>query len=77
MLKDYASSAIVPCADLDRAKAFYGETLGLPLIADHGNGFVFGTGTTKLTADKLFSGRGFRCSGVTAMDGCCGCTTEW
>jgi catechol 2,3-dioxygenase-like lactoylglutathione lyase family enzyme len=22
--------------------------LGLPLIADHGNGFVFGTGTTKL-----------------------------
>jgi catechol 2,3-dioxygenase-like lactoylglutathione lyase family enzyme len=48
MLEDYASSVIVPCADLVRAKAFYGETLGLPLIADHGNGFVFGTGATKL-----------------------------
>jgi len=48
MLKNYASSAIVPCTDLDRAKAFYGEILGLPLIADHGNGFVFATGETKL-----------------------------
>lgn len=48
MLKDYASSAIVPCTDLTRARAFYGEILGLPLNADHGNGFVFGTGATKL-----------------------------
>ena len=48
MLKDHASSAIVPCADLARAKAFYDEILGLPLIADHGSGFVFGTGATKL-----------------------------
>lgn len=48
MLKNYASSAIVPCTDLDRAKAFYGDVLGLPLIADHGNGFVFATGETKL-----------------------------
>ncbi|WP_066803053.1 VOC family protein [Sphingomonas asaccharolytica] len=48
MLKNYASSAIVPCTDLARAKAFYGDILGLPLIADHGNGFVFGTGETKL-----------------------------
>lgn len=48
MLKDYASSAIVPCTDLAKAKDFYGEILGLPLIADHGNGFVFGTGATKL-----------------------------
>ena len=48
MLRDYASAVIVPCADLARAKAFYGEMLGLPLIADHGNGFVFGTGNTKL-----------------------------
>lgn len=48
MLKNYASSVIVPCTDLARAKAFYGEILGLPLIADHGNGFVFGTGETKL-----------------------------
>jgi catechol 2,3-dioxygenase-like lactoylglutathione lyase family enzyme len=48
MLKNYASSAILPCTDLDRAKTFYGETLGLPLIADHGNGFVFATGDTKL-----------------------------
>lgn len=48
MLKDHASSAIVPCSDLARAKAFYGEVLGLPLIADHGVGFVFETGATKL-----------------------------
>ncbi|WP_066586726.1 VOC family protein [Sphingomonas pruni] len=48
MLKNHASSAIVPCADLARAKAFYGNILGLPLIDDHGNGFVFGTGETKL-----------------------------
>jgi catechol 2,3-dioxygenase-like lactoylglutathione lyase family enzyme len=48
MLKNYASSAIVPCTDLARAKAFYGEILSLPLIADHGNGFVFATGETKL-----------------------------
>jgi len=48
MLKNYGSSAIVPCTDLARAKAFYGDILGLPLIADHGNGFVFGTGETKL-----------------------------
>jgi catechol 2,3-dioxygenase-like lactoylglutathione lyase family enzyme len=48
MLKDHASSAIVPCADLARARAFYEGILGLPLIADHGNGFVFGTGATKL-----------------------------
>lgn len=48
MLKNYASSAIVPCTDLERTKAFYGDILGLPLIADHGNGFVFATGETKL-----------------------------
>jgi catechol 2,3-dioxygenase-like lactoylglutathione lyase family enzyme len=48
VLRDYASSAIVPCTDLAKAKAFYGAVLGLPLIADHGNGFVFATGATKL-----------------------------
>ncbi len=48
MLKNHASSAIMPCTDLTRARAFYGEILGLPLIADHGNGFVFATGPTKL-----------------------------
>lgn len=48
MLKDHASSAIVPCADLARAKNFYGGILGLPLVADHCNGFVFGTGATRL-----------------------------
>ena len=48
VLNDYASSAIVPCTNLARAKAFYGDILGLPLLADHGTGFVFGTGATKL-----------------------------
>lgn len=48
MFKDHASSAIIPCKDLAVARAFYAETLGLPLLADHGNGFVFGTGDTQL-----------------------------
>ena len=31
MLKDHDSSAILAVADLARARAFYGETLGLEL----------------------------------------------
>jgi catechol 2,3-dioxygenase-like lactoylglutathione lyase family enzyme len=48
MLKDHASSAIIPCKDVDRARAFYTEVLGLPLAADHGEVFLIRTGTTLL-----------------------------
>lgn len=48
MLKDHSSHAIVPCTDIARAKAFYIETLGLPLAADHGEVFLIRTGMTLL-----------------------------
>jgi len=48
MLKDHASSAILPCSDVARARAFYTETLGLPLAADHDDMFQLRTGTTLL-----------------------------
>lgn len=48
MLKDHSSHAIVPCSDIARAKAFYTETLGLPLAADHGEVFLIRTGVTLL-----------------------------
>src|SRR4051812_47006546 len=50
MLADHASSAIVAVADLERARAFYGGTLGLPL-ADQGPGedvLISRTGATRL-----------------------------
>ena len=50
MLKDHDSSAILAVADLDRARAFYGETLGLEL-ADEGDEqgvLVYRTGATRL-----------------------------
>src|SRR4051794_6804488 len=50
MLKDHASSAIVAVTDLARARAFYGETLGLEL-ADEGAAegvLIYRTGATRL-----------------------------
>lgn len=48
MLRDHPSHAIVPCRDIAAAKAFYTDTLGLPLAADHGDVFLVRTGTTLL-----------------------------
>jgi extradiol dioxygenase family protein len=54
MLKDKVtlgskpSSAIVAVSDLDRAKRFYGETLGLEAQRDAEDMLVFRTGPTKL-----------------------------
>lgn len=50
MLADHASSAIVAVADLDRARAFYGGTLGLPLVEEGpGEGvLIYRTGATRL-----------------------------
>jgi catechol 2,3-dioxygenase-like lactoylglutathione lyase family enzyme len=50
MLKDHDSSAIVAVADLARARAFYGDVLGLEL-ADEGKEegvLVYRTGATRL-----------------------------
>ena len=50
MLKDHDSSAILAVADLARARAYYGETLGLEL-ADEGDEegvLVYRTGATRL-----------------------------
>ena len=49
MLKAKNSSAIVAVSDIDRARAFYGETLGLNLSPDSaGDVAVFETGDTQL-----------------------------
>ncbi len=50
MLKDHDSSAILAVADLDRARAFYGETLGLePDEEGKEEGvLVYKTGATRL-----------------------------
>ena len=50
MLKDHDSSAIVAVGDLDRARAFYGDVLGLELEeqgAEEGV-LVYRTGATRL-----------------------------
>ena len=50
MLKDHDSSAIVAVADLERARAFYGGTLGLE-PADEGSKegvLIYETGSTRL-----------------------------
>ena len=50
MLKDHDSSAIVAVGDLDRARAFYGGTLGLALDEEgtEEDVLVYKTGATKL-----------------------------
>lgn len=49
MLKDKASSAIVAVSDIERARAFYQDTLGLDLVDDTEDGpLVFKTGATDL-----------------------------
>lgn len=52
MLKDRTSAAIVPCSDVDAARRFYTETLGLPLAADHGDVFTLATGASQLNVYK-------------------------
>ena len=48
MLKDMPSSAILAVSDIARARAFYGETLGLELIHETAEVLTFRTGATKL-----------------------------
>ncbi len=49
MLKDKSSSAIVAVSDIDRARRFYQDTLGLDVVDDSmGEVLVFRTGDTHL-----------------------------
>jgi len=49
MLKDKSSSAILAVDDIDRAKKFYRDTLGLPLEDEStGDVLTFRTGDTRL-----------------------------
>ena len=49
MLNDRSSSAIVAVSDMDRARGFYEETLGLKVVDDSmGEVLVFATGATHL-----------------------------
>ena len=50
MLKDHDSSAIVAVADLERARAFYSDLLGLDLAEEGGEEgvLVYRTGATRL-----------------------------
>lgn len=50
MLKDHDSSAIVAVSDLDRARSFYGDVLGLALAEEDAEGgvLVYRTGATRL-----------------------------
>jgi catechol 2,3-dioxygenase-like lactoylglutathione lyase family enzyme len=55
MLKDRNSSAIVAVRDIERARAFYQDTLGLTLVEGGGGGedvLGFRTGDTFLTVYK-------------------------
>jgi len=49
MLKDRDSSAIVAVSDIDRARAFYRDTLGLTLEDEAMGALSFRTGATRLT----------------------------
>lgn len=58
MLKHKTSSAIVAVSDLDRARRFYADTLGLELDGDGGEGVLtFRTGDTWLV---VYPSKGLR-----------------
>jgi len=44
MLANYPVNAILPTVDVERARAFYSGTLGLPLVDDTGEVLIFGAG---------------------------------
>ena len=46
MLKDNMLRPVLPALDLARAKRFYEETLGLPIVLETPDGIVFAVGST-------------------------------
>ncbi len=64
MLKDKSSSAIVAVSDIDRAKEFYRDTLGLELVDDMGDVLTFRTGDTRLVVYRSEFAGGNRANAV-------------
>lgn len=64
MLKDKTSSAIVGVSDLNRARAFYADMLGLELAASDEAMLSFKTGTSQLT---VYVSENFRPSTANAV----------
>ncbi|MGW7445206.1 VOC family protein [Kitasatospora sp. NPDC054795] len=56
MLGDAPLQAVIPAADLTRAKAFYTDTLGLKLAEESEEEFVCDTGGTQVTVYHTPSG---------------------
>ena len=53
MLADQQIAAFVATTQPERAKAFYGGTLGLPLVSDDPHALVFDNGATMLRVQKV------------------------
>ncbi|MCX4883006.1 VOC family protein [Streptomyces sp. NBC_00847] len=56
MLADTPLTAVIPAGDLERAKRFYGDTLGLKLIDDREGVVVFDSGGTRFSLYPTPSG---------------------
>jgi catechol 2,3-dioxygenase-like lactoylglutathione lyase family enzyme len=63
MLADKDSYSTIPVSDLARAKAFYGDTLGLPLDLDTEGGVMYRSGDTRFF---VYPSR-YKASGHTQM----------
>lgn len=59
MLKDSKVTANIPAADLERARRFYADTLGLTPTGDNPGGLVFttGAGTAFFVYETQFAGQ--------------------
>jgi catechol 2,3-dioxygenase-like lactoylglutathione lyase family enzyme len=47
MISDFDVTATLPVADLERAKRFYGETLGFPVVEENPAGVFYRSGSTQ------------------------------
>ena len=48
MIRPITAQATIAVSDLDRARAFYGDALGLPVVEDTADGVVFQAGNAQL-----------------------------
>ncbi|WP_042366254.1 VOC family protein [Streptacidiphilus neutrinimicus] len=56
MLADVALTAVIPASDIERAKRFYRDTLGLALVRDEGETLVLESGGVRFTVYATPSG---------------------
>ena len=56
MLADAPLTAVIPASDIERAKHFYGDTLGLKLIDDRKEVVLFESGDTRFHVYRTPSG---------------------